>query len=966
MEESLVRRHVARDAMLSVLASDEPVAARLLQARPRLEQDDGRKDLKAHMTCAVLAALAGMRQEAESCLAQVRGSAAAELRGSLELTWVLLMLEAGHPVRATVHLERARLAPRFSEDPADAAISQVFHAQALLLENSVPAARSVAAAGADAVPPDLTGTPLAVYSCIVAAEAALAGGDVAQAELYLARIRGALGRTGVLAARADELQARVDFTRHGDPKSACAILDLAISRLSVIGAPRDLGLAFLIRAALAAADPAYSPASWLARAQPLLAQAGAPRDLQLLRRAFRSFGRRVIDRVDADVATAMDRLREQRARLEDVLSAQRVAVEGDAVSPEPGMHAAQSAVDQMLAAVRDAEEQLIAALEHSLVDRERIGQLVAVSQEIASIEGLDELIATIPRLALVFCPANAAELLEVEPDGSLTLLSRSGAALETPRSRIEQAARATLSAGATRVEDGGRGLHRAPDAGAMLPSPVARLAVIPLRQGGRNLVLVVERAAPGAQLTERDLEQLTVYGSLAGTSLARSRSNAAVREAAARDAATMAAIRDGVLALDREGVVRSINQAAARVLGIRREDALGRRLRDIPGLAPLGLALAAEPTQIGEVVMLPRGDVVIRAQAYEGGVVATFRDFATAQKMAQKIVESAARFTLEDLVGSDQAFLEALELARRAAQSDVPILITGESGTGKEMLAQAIHNASSRASAPFVGINVAAIPRELLESELFGYDGGAFTGARSSGHAGKFELAGRGTLLLDEIGDMPLEMQGKLLRVLQERMVQRLGGTRDIPLRARVIATSHRDLEEAVGAGRFRLDLFHRLRVAHLRLPPLRQRRGDVPLLVEHHLRKYAERMRRKPIGMAPAVIAALEAYDWPGNVRELANLVEGEASLLLPGQGLIVRVPASIERARSLAGTIDMSQTDSTGEILRLAEVERRACEQALLRFGGNVAGAARALGVSKGTLYNKIKHYQIRSRLG
>ncbi len=190
MGEPLIRGNVARDAMLSVMSSDEPVTTRLLQTRPLLEQGDGRKNLAAHMTFAVLAALAGKREEAESCLSQVRGSAAPELRGQLELTWVLLMIEAGHPVRATVHLERARLAPRFGEDPADAAISQVFHAQALLLENDVPAARSVSAAGVDTVPPDLTGTTLAVYSCLVAAEAALGGGDVEQAELYLARIRG--------------------------------------------------------------------------------------------------------------------------------------------------------------------------------------------------------------------------------------------------------------------------------------------------------------------------------------------------------------------------------------------------------------------------------------------------------------------------------------------------------------------------------------------------------------------------------------------------------------------------------------------------------------------------------------------------------------------------------------------------------------------------------------------------------
>jgi len=330
--------------------------------------------------------------------------------------------------------------------------------------------------------------------------------------------------------------------------------------------------------------------------------------------------------------------------------------------------------------------------------------------------------------------------------------------------------------------------------------------------------------------------------------------------------------------------------------------------------------------------------------------------------LARSRVQSSARFTFDDLIGNAPAFLEAQEIARRASQSDVPILITGESGTGKEMFAQAIHNSTPDTAPSFVGINVAAIPRDLLESELFGYEGGAFTGARMSGHAGKFEVAGRGTLLLDEIGDMPMEMQARLLRVLQERVVQRLGSTRNIPLHARVIATSHRDLKEAVAAGTFRLDLFHRLRGVHLRLPPLRQRRGDVPLLVEHYLRKYADRLRRTPIDVAPAVMADLEAYEWPGNVRELANLIEGEASLLPPDQNVIVRVPASIEPARRRAACrTNWAQTSSPGEILPLEEVERRAYEQALLRYEGNVASAAGALGVSKGTLYNKIKRYQL-----
>ena len=569
---------------------------------------------------------------------------------------------------------------------------------------------------------------------------------------------------------------------------------------------------------------------------------------------------------------------------------------------------------------------LTSALEAAAVDRETLDEVVSVNRENASVDSLDDLIETIPRVALTVCSAAAAELMEVEPDGKLKLLSHSGARVDTTCPRMQ----------------------------------------VPLGQSGRNLVLIVW-AAPGTALTERDLEQLTLLGSLARTSLARARSSAAVREAAARDAATLAALRDGVLVLDRKGVVRSINHAAAGVLGVKLEHALGRRLRDIPGLAPLALTLAGnDPNRLAQVVRIPHAELVIRAQAYEGGIVATLRSLSGAKPSARKPVHSDARYTFDDLIGNDPAFLEALELARRVSQSDVPILISGESGTGKEMFAQAIHNSTPGTAPTFVGINVAAIPRELLESELFGYEGGAFTGARSSGNAGKFEVAGRGTLLLDEIGDMPMEMQARLLRVLQERVVQRLGSTRNIPLHARVIATTHRDLQEAVAAGTFRLDLFHRLRVVHLRIPPLRQRRGDVPLLVEHYLRKYADRLQRTPIDVAPEVMTQLESYEWPGNVRELANLIEGEASLLPLGQNLIQRVPASIQTVRRPASRTSWAEATSPAEILPLEEVERRAFEQALLRYEGNVARAAGALGVSKGTLYNKIKRYRIACRAG
>jgi transcriptional regulator with PAS, ATPase and Fis domain len=290
------------------------------------------------------------------------------------------------------------------------------------------------------------------------------------------------------------------------------------------------------------------------------------------------------------------------------------------------------------------------------------------------------------------------------------------------------------------------------------------------------------------------------------------------------------------------------------------------------------------------------------------------------------------------------------EVVKAVADSQLPILVTGETGTGKEILAQAIHNASSRAAEPFIGVNVSALPHELLESELFGYETGAFTGASSRGSPGKFELAEGGTVLLDEIGDLPIDMQAKLLRVLQERVVQRLGGGAPRPFACHVVASTNRELEADVVAGRFRLDLLHRLRVVHLRLPPLRERPGDVRMLVEHRLATLAAASHRASLAVTPEVLEALEKYPWPGNVRELMNVLDCEVSLLPTGKDVIDSVPESLALgAARLAAE----------EPVTLEDAERAACGRALEKARGNVASAARILGVAKATMYSKMKRY-------
>ncbi len=335
----------------------------------------------------------------------------------------------------------------------------------------------------------------------------------------------------------------------------------------------------------------------------------------------------------------------------------------------------------------------------------------------------------------------------------------------------------------------------------------------------------------------------------------------------------------------------------------------------------------------------------------------------------QRIAASRTLYRFSDLIGRSPALLSALEMARRAAELDATVLVTGESGTGKEVLAQAIHSEGSRAAAPFVGMNCASLPRDLLEAELFGYERGAFTGAKPDGNAGKFELAGRGTILLDEIGEMPLEMQPQLLRVLQERVVTRLGGGRELAVGARVIATTHRSLERLAAEGRFRTDLFYRLRVLVIELPSLRERREDIALLARHHLRRCAEQQRKRVAELHPRVIEELEHHDWPGNVRELANAMEAEVSLLPPEVRVLERLATRVRDGRgpgASPGGAARPPQDASGAppILPLEEVEKRAFLEALARCGNNVAKAAQALGVSKVTFYSRLRSWGMHPR--
>ncbi len=330
-----------------------------------------------------------------------------------------------------------------------------------------------------------------------------------------------------------------------------------------------------------------------------------------------------------------------------------------------------------------------------------------------------------------------------------------------------------------------------------------------------------------------------------------------------------------------------------------------------------------------------------------------------------KALRSGHAAGFEEMIGQSEPLRRVLDVAQRAAPTDLTILIEGESGTGKEVLARAIHRLSARKDGPLVPVNAAAIPEGLLESELFGHERGAFTGAIRA-RPGRFELAKGGTLFLDEIGDMPLSMQVKILRALQERRIERVGGVKTIDVDVRIVAATHQNLEELVPEGKFREDLFYRLQGVKLRLPALRERLDDLPLLIAHLLERAAQRLWRAPATVSPEALRCLWTYPWPGNIRELQHVLEA-AMVLSDGVILPEHLPPAIQHGGPVSGGAASQFTMAAGASLDdvLADGERRMILDALQKAGGVQARAARLLGVSERSLWYRVKKLRIQVRI-
>jgi PAS domain S-box-containing protein len=435
-----------------------------------------------------------------------------------------------------------------------------------------------------------------------------------------------------------------------------------------------------------------------------------------------------------------------------------------------------------------------------------------------------------------------------------------------------------------------------------------------------------------------------------------------------REVTILDSVNEGVFTVDLNWRITAFNKAAERITGVSCKHAIGSPCCDVYRAnicetncalrrtlstgRPIVNAMAYIINQQGRRIPIRISTALLKDD--KGGVVGGVETFQDLTQVEQLQKELQARYTFEDIIGRSPAMMRLFEILPQISASSSTVLIEGPSGTGKELFAHAVHNLSPRKRKRFVAVNCAALPDTLLESELFGHKAGAFTDAKKD-KPGRFSLADGGTIFLDEIGDVSPAMQVRLLRVLQERVIEPLGGVQTVPVDVRIVAATNKDLTKLVRAGTFRDDLYYRIRVIHLRLPNLQQRREDIPLLVDHLIAKFNHLQGKDIAGISDEVMARLMDHDYPGNVRELENIIEQAFVLCRGGVIELNHLPPEL-RPATTAGR-DESQPMS------LQAMERYLISETLGRRKGNRKAAARDLGINVSTLYRKMKDLQIES---
>jgi PAS domain S-box-containing protein len=420
---------------------------------------------------------------------------------------------------------------------------------------------------------------------------------------------------------------------------------------------------------------------------------------------------------------------------------------------------------------------------------------------------------------------------------------------------------------------------------------------------------------------------------------------------------------DGIISIDSNGIITQLNSCGAKILGIIPRDSIGKPAEVVFKKTSVILQALTSGTEYREQEIivdefgkkLSHSVTPLRDDLGNSiGALAILKEVKEKHNVKRNVAPSA-KYVFEDIFGESESVSKAVQWAKIASKSPSTVLLTGESGTGKELFAQAIHNGSARKDRPFIAINCAALPETLIESELFGYEEGSFTGSKKGGQIGKFEQANLGTIFLDEVGDIPLVTQVKLLRVIQEKKISRIGSANEIAVDIRIIAATHKDLKEEVHKGNFRKDLYYRLNVITICIPPLRDRMEDLPLLARHFVNKLSLKLGKKNISIAHDFVERIKSYCWPGNIRELENAIERAINLVEDG-GIITS-------EFLLFDTSPPPRTDEkVMEIKSLKEIEKDTIVNALNHFKGNILKVSAKLGIGRNTLYRKIKEYDIK----